>query len=164
MENTTNNEKNLILIQKAVSCSQLRTVEKLIAQHLTLDTIFIKIDILSTKTDAFDFSIKQLSKHMTKGYKSMDLTQRELETLQKEFMDLRRIMIDQNGDFLWNKGCFTIGLEDFSIFEYKLDADMEWLINRGPNNKAYKNIDQQTLVDIMSWEGLPEDHPRPWLN
>lgn len=161
MDNATDNGKHLIIIQKAVSCSQLRTVEKLMTRYLTVDTVFIKVDILSTETDVFDFSAKQLTKQMAKEYKCIDLTEQELGILQKEFSDLHQVMVNQHGDSLWNKGCFTIGLEDFSIFEHKLDADMEWLLYSG---KAHKKIDQKTLLHIMSWEGLPDNHPRPWLN
>jgi len=80
----------------------------------------------------------------------------------KAFFSLYHLMQKNKGDVPWNKARFEISSEgDFDI-EFKLDEDFKWCNDLDPDGKEYDELDIDIIVQIKSWEGLPEDFPRYW--
>ena len=64
----------------------------------------------------------------------------------------------------WNKFRFLNEQKKESpLFQRAYDQDWKWLSQISHNDPVYQALDSQTIKSIMSWEGLPANHARPWL-
>ncbi|MDO6422774.1 hypothetical protein [Saccharophagus degradans] len=63
----------------------------------------------------------------------------------------------------FNKYKFTLNNDGTFDLEFKYDNDFEFIHSIHPDSNEYDAIDTIDMRAIKSWEGLPQDHPRPWL-
>ncbi|MBU2986776.1 hypothetical protein KO528_15535 [Saccharophagus degradans] len=63
----------------------------------------------------------------------------------------------------FNKYKFTLNNDGTFNIEFKYDQDYEYIFSIHPDSEEYDSIEVEDMRAIKSWKGLPENHPRPWL-
>ncbi len=85
------------------------------------------------------------------------------DTLEKLLLSLYQDQLSQDKSSPWNK--LLLGYDDEKNKPYyatQWDNDWEWLNTIDPENETYLELDSNAESSIMTWEGLPKGHPRPW--
>lgn len=89
-----------------------------------------------------------------------DIVQVLESTLSRYFSDAKRLPKQQ-----WNKARleYQRGAANIAI-QYKEDQDLGWLMAQTcEHDQLTKKVGANNEQAIFTWEGLPKDHPRPWL-
>ncbi|WP_158657840.1 hypothetical protein [Agarilytica rhodophyticola] len=64
----------------------------------------------------------------------------------------------------WNKARLIIHDDQRYIFQYKFDRDIHAAYSVMQGQQELKHLDEETFKKIRTWEGLSNNHPRPWLS
>ncbi|WP_103654451.1 hypothetical protein [Agarilytica rhodophyticola] len=64
----------------------------------------------------------------------------------------------------WNKARLIIHDDQRYIFQYKFDRDIHAAYSVMQGQSELKRLDEETFKKIRTWEGLSNNHPRPWLS
>lgn len=83
--------------------------------------------------------------------------------LGKATSKLYELMKEDSEDKPFNKYKFTLNNDGTFDVEFKYDQDYEYIFSIHPDSEEYDSIEVKDMRAIKSWEGLPKDHPRPWL-
>ncbi|MBU2986778.1 hypothetical protein KO528_15545 [Saccharophagus degradans] len=99
----------------------------------------------------FDFDLDEGSNIPATGYKiSMSLF--ELHKKKQE-------------DKPFNKYKFTLNNDGTFDIAFKYDEDFAYMKSLDADSDEFDDLLELDVTDqIESWEGLPQDHPRPWLH
>lgn len=65
----------------------------------------------------------------------------------------------------FNKYKFTLNNDGTFDIEFKYDEDFAYMKSLDADSDEFDEFLELDVTDqIESWEGLPEDHPRPWVS
>ena len=86
------------------------------------------------------------------------------EKLEVATADLYNFLQKSPDDKPFNKYKFTLNNDGTFKIEFKYDDDFAYLSSLDAESQEFDDLLELEVVDqIESWEGLPEDFPRPWL-
>ncbi|ABD79598.1 immunity protein YezG family protein [Saccharophagus degradans] len=64
----------------------------------------------------------------------------------------------------FNKYKFTLNNDGTFDIEFKYDEDFAYMKSLDADSNEFDELLDLDVTDLIeSWEGLPQDHPRPWL-
>lgn len=64
---------------------------------------------------------------------------------------------------MWNKTRLIYQNDDTdNLFEFYYDPDYHWIESLDLEGRDYAKLSVSDELAIHAWEGLPQDHPRPW--
>ncbi len=152
-------------------CAPIYVSEKdllnLVANFITkelkdIDFSAVVIDIFISARRSHSFVASYISadglsqQNVRFGYEASS----ELDSI---FIDLHEIMSNGAGIPQWNKARVTFlkDSNDCSMVHY-MDPDFDWLEGLDPESHEYLQLDVNEELGILTWEGLPKWHPRPW--
>ena len=81
----------------------------------------------------------------------------------KAFYALYKLMQKDENDIPWNKARFEIEPDGSFDMQFKYDEDFAWYNDLDPDGKEYDELDIDTINQIETWEGLPVEFERYWL-
>lgn len=77
---------------------------------------------------------------------------------------LFNLMKSQANPTPFNKYKFTLNHDGTFDIEFKYDEDYAYMKSLDADSDEFDELLELDLLDqLESWEGLPEDHPRPWV-
>ncbi|MDO6422776.1 immunity protein YezG family protein [Saccharophagus degradans] len=80
-------------------------------------------------------------------------------------LSLRNIHRARENSDAFNKFKFTLHNDGTFNVEFKYDTDFKYAESLNGDSQEYSDLLAYNVIDsIESWEGLPKDHPRPWLH
>jgi len=122
----------------------------------------VRIDAFISKKHALCFKAFFLEPNK-KTYTPFPLCLKDSETLETLLMYLYDRMLNIHNEPTWNKIRIVFDKKTKRRgFACQMDHDYEWLEALTPESDEYMALDLGTELKILSWEGLPKHHPRPW--
>ena len=84
--------------------------------------------------------------------------------LGKATSSLFNLLKNKTNDNPFNKYKFTLNNDGTFDIEFKYDEDFAYMKSLDADSDEFDELLELDVTDqIESWEGLPEDHPRPWV-
>lgn len=78
------------------------------------------------------------------------------------FYALYKMMKRNDTDMPWNKARFELEPDGSFDLQFKLDKDFIVYKSLDADSPEFDSLSSDFHIKIESWEGLPEDMPRPW--
>lgn len=78
---------------------------------------------------------------------------------------LYKLSKKEPNDKPFNKYKFTLNNDGTFDIEFKYDEDFAYMKSLDADSDEFDELLDLDVTDLIeSWEGLPQDHPRPWLH
>ncbi len=96
-------------------------------------------------------------------FKALRFSFTEGGVLETMLLDLYHIMHRDKNNSAWNKMRFIYDRDEERPFAaYRWDPDYAWLLSLDEESEEYRALDGRLEQQILSWEGIPQNLPRPW--
>ena len=87
------------------------------------------------------------------------------ENIETATAELYRARYSESNEKPFNKYKFALNNDGTFDIEFKYDEDFAYMKSLDADSDEFDELLELDVTDqIESWERLPQDHPRPWLN